>query len=55
MYSDTNPEFWKFSLDEYMKIDLPNTVDYILSTTGFKQVGGVTTRFCEVSSPVNPV
>lgn len=39
MYTDASPEFWKFSLNEYMRFDLPNTVDYILGVTGFKKVG----------------
>ncbi|EXJ79898.1 lysosomal acid lipase/cholesteryl ester hydrolase [Capronia epimyces CBS 606.96] len=31
--SPTSPDFWNFSMDEFAFHDIPNTIDYVLSTT----------------------
>ena len=33
-----NPEFWQFSFDESARYDFPVTINYILNTTGYKQI-----------------
>lgn len=33
-YSPTSVNFWNFSIDDFAFHDIPNTIDYILSTTG---------------------
>lgn len=37
-HSDLSPDFWRFSLDELITIDLPDTLNYVLQATGYKTV-----------------
>lgn len=32
-FSPTSPEFWNFSMDQFAFHDIPNSIDYIISTT----------------------
>ncbi|KAK9234154.1 putative lipase [Lipomyces kononenkoae] len=40
-HQSTENDFWNFSVDEFALYDIPNTVDYILSTTGQKALAYV--------------
>lgn len=33
-YTDKQPAFWRFSMDEFILGDLPDTLRYVLKTTG---------------------
>lgn len=37
-YKPSQREFWDFSIDEFVRFDIPNNVDYILETTGKETV-----------------
>ncbi|MEW5305961.1 MAG: hypothetical protein WDW38_009892 [Sanguina aurantia] len=39
-HSDLSPDFWRFSLDELITIDLPDTLNYVLQATGYKTLAG---------------
>lgn len=38
VYSVLQPAFWSFSLDELFLVDFPETVAYVLKTTGHSKV-----------------
>ncbi|KAF2139068.1 uncharacterized protein K452DRAFT_195093, partial [Aplosporella prunicola CBS 121167] len=33
-YAPTDPDFWNFSIDQFAFHDIPDSIDYVLSTTG---------------------
>ena len=37
-YTDSQSRYWAFSADQMGLQDLPATIDYLVRTTGFKQV-----------------
>lgn len=38
VYTPSSNEFWNFSIDEFALYDIPNTIEYILETTGQKSL-----------------
>jgi lysosomal acid lipase/cholesteryl ester hydrolase len=57
-YRTNSDKFWNFLLDEFALFDIPNTIDYILSNTGARQLTyigfsqGLAQAFASIS--VNP-